>query len=136
MRNITRVLVGLVGLFNIVVGLGFLIQPAQAALSFFLMRLGTQGMATLRADFTSFFVTGGLFAVAAAWRGQRSLLLVPLALLSVALAGRAVSLLADGMPATAYPPMMIEALMISLLALGWSRFGADDATLSPARAAG
>src|SRR5262249_52971031 len=66
MRNVVRGITGLVGLFNIVLGLGFLLDPAQAGLRFFLVSLGTQGLATMRADFTAFFVTGGAFAIIAA----------------------------------------------------------------------
>lgn len=122
MRNVMRVAVGLVGIFNIVLGLGFLTDPAQAGLRFYLSSLGTQGLATMRADFTAFFVTGGVFALIAAIRGVRTPLLVPLSLLSIAIAGRAVSLVADGAPPIAYPPMLVEALMIAVLALGWRSF--------------
>lgn len=125
MRNIVRGVVGLVGLFNVVLGLGFLVDPAQAGLRFFLISLGTQGMATMRADFTAFFVTGGIFALIAAWRAVRWPLLVPLCLLSIAILGRVVSLIADGAPGIAFTPMAAEALMIALLALGWRTFDAE-----------
>lgn len=125
MRNWVRVIVGLVGAFNIVLGLGFLLDPAQAGLRFFLVSLGTQGLATMRADFTAFFVTGGAFALVAAWRAWRTPLLVPLSLLSIAIAGRAISLIAEGAPNTAFPPMVAEAVMIALLAWGWRSFGAE-----------
>ena len=120
-----RVGVGLVGLFNVVLGLGFLLDPAQAGLRFFVTSLGTQGMATLRADFTAFFVTGGAFALIAAWRARRWPLLVPLALLTTAIFGRVVSLIADGAPSIAFTPMAAEAVMIALLALGWRYFDAE-----------
>ena len=106
MRNVMRAVVGLVGLFNVVLGLGFLIDPAQAGLRFFLDSLGTQGLATMRADFTAFFVTGGAFALIGAWRARREPLLVPLMLLGIAIIGRAISLIADGAPATAFTPMV------------------------------
>ena len=128
MRMIVRALVGLVGLFNIVLGFGFLLDPAQAGLRFFLVSLGTQGLATMRADFTAFFVTGGTFALIAAWRARRTPLLVPLMLLSIAIGGRAVGLIADGAPARAFPPMIAEAVMIVILALGWRSFDADTTT--------
>jgi hypothetical protein len=127
MRNVTRAVVGLAGLFNLVLGLGFLIDPAQAGLRFFLLSLGTQGLATMRADFTAFFVTGGTFALIAAWRTWRTPLLVPLTLLSIALGGRMISLIADGAPGKAFPPMAAEALMIAILALGWRYFDAKAA---------
>jgi hypothetical protein len=127
MRNVTRAVVGLAGLFNLVLGLGFLIDPAQAGLQFFLLSLGTQGLATMRADFTAFFVTGGTFALIAAWRTWRTPLLVPLMLLGIAFGGRMISLIADGAPGKAFPPMAAEALMIAILALGWRYFDAKAA---------
>jgi hypothetical protein len=127
MRNTVRALVGLVGLFNLALGLGFLIDPAQAGLRFFLASLGTQGLATMRADFTAFFVTGGTFALIAAWRAQRTALLVPMMLLGIAIGGRLISLIADGAPGKAFPPMIAEALMIALLALGWRYFDREAA---------
>ena len=125
MRTVVRVVVGLVGLFNIVLGVGFLLDPAQAGLRFFLTSLGTQGMATMRADFTAFFVTGGVFALVAVWRAWRLPLLVPLSLLSIAIVGRMISLVADGAPTIAFTPMAAEAIMIALLAWGWRTFDAE-----------
>ena len=49
---------------------------------------------------------------------------VPLFLLSIAIVVRAISLVADGAPATAFPPMAAEAIMIAPLALGWLMFDA------------
>ncbi len=116
-----RIVIGGVAVFNILIGLGFLIDPAGSALRFFLAPLGTQGMASLRADFTAFFIVGGGFTLYAAWRGIAAPLLVPLALLGIALFGRVVSLIADGTAPTAYPPMVVEAVMIVLLLLARRR---------------
>jgi hypothetical protein len=127
MRNLVRVLVGLTGAFNLLLGLGFLIDPAQAGLRFFLLSLGTQGLATIRADFTAFFVTGGVFALVGAWRAWRMPLLVPLCLLCIAISGRVISLVADGAPGTAFPPMAAEAVMIVILWIGWRRFDGTPA---------
>lgn len=122
MKGVMRILVGLVGLFNIVIGLAFLLDPATAGQRFFLAALGTQGLATMRADFTAFFVVGGACALLGARRGDRAPLLVPMALLAVALTGRAVSLVADGAPSSAVPPMIVEAAMIAILALAARAF--------------
>lgn len=127
MAVVSRGLVALVALFNIILGLGFLLDPAGSALRFFLSPLGTQGMATLRADFTAFFVVGGVAALIGAWRRESGPLLVPIALLGVAITGRAVSLIADGAPATAFPPMVVEAVMIALLLLGRRAFAGPRA---------
>lgn len=125
MRNMARAVVALVGLFNLALGLGFLFNPAEAGLGFFVTSLGTQGMATMRADFTAFFVTGATFALIGAWRAWRTPLLVPLMLLGIAISGRVVSLIADGAPPKAFPPMVAEAVMIVLLVLGWRSFDAE-----------
>ncbi|GGA38374.1 hypothetical protein [Sphingomonas psychrolutea] len=122
MRNGIRGIVGLTAVFNILLGIGFLIDPAQSGLRFFITALGTQGLATMRADFPAFFLTGGIFALVGAWRAWRTPLIVPLCLLGLAISGRAISLVADGAPAHAFPPMVAEAVMIMILALGWRNF--------------
>lgn len=123
MAGLLRLLVGAIGLFNIAIGLGFLFNPAGLAAQFFLIPDGSQGMATLRADFPGFFITGGTFALIGALQKDARALLVPMLLLAIALTGRLVSLLADGMPPTAFPPMVAEAVMITLLALARRSFG-------------
>lgn len=118
-----RVVVGAIALFNIAIGLGFLFDPAGLAGQFFLIPDGAQGMATLRADFPGFFITGGSFALIGAVQKDGRALLVPMLLLAIAITGRAVSLVADGMQPTAYPPMVAEAVMIIVLALARRNFG-------------
>ncbi|WP_310497975.1 DUF4345 family protein [Sandarakinorhabdus sp.] len=112
-----RGLVALIGLFNILIGLGFLMRPAQLAQQFFLSPVGSQGLATLRADFPGFFITGGTFALIGALRSDTRALLVPMLLLAVALVGRFVSLAADGFGPEAVQPMVAEAVMILVLFL-------------------
>ncbi len=112
-----RAVVGAIGVFNLLIGLAFLILPAEMALGFYVTPLGIQGMATLRADFAAFFCVGGGAALLAAARSVHAPLLVPIALLGVALVGRLVSLIADGAASTAFAPMLAEAVMITLLAL-------------------
>lgn len=125
MRNVVRGAVALVGLFNLLLGLSFLFSPALGAQRFFLTPVGSQGMATIRADFTAFFATGAIFALVGAWRTWRTPLLVPMFLLLIAIGGRGVSLVLDGAASSAYPPMMVEAVMIAVLALGWRSFDAE-----------
>ena len=113
-----RLIIGLVGLFNAALGLMFLINPARMAADFSLTPLGSQGLATLRADMPAFFLVGGLFALLGALRTDPSPLRVPILLLAIALFGRTISLIADGTAPTAYPPMIVEAVMILLLLAG------------------
>ncbi|WP_017667209.1 hypothetical protein [Sandarakinorhabdus sp. AAP62] len=122
MAGVMRVVIGLIGAFNIAIGLGFLLNPAQLAGQFFLSPLGSQGLATLRADFPGFFITGGTFALIGAVKKDGNALLVPLLLLAIAIIGRGVSLAMDGTAPTAYPPMMIEAVMIAALLLARRSF--------------
>lgn len=123
MAGVMRVVIGLIGLFNVMIGLGFLLNPAQLAGQFFLSPIGSQGLATLRADFPGFFITGGVFALAGALKKDGAALLVPLLLLTIAIIGRAVSLALDGTAPTAYPPMVFEAVMIAALLLARRSFG-------------
>lgn len=99
----------------LLIGLVFLAQPAEMAARFFLTPLGSQGLASIRADFTAFFVVGGLFALVGAWRRDAQALNVPLLLLAIALLGRTVSLVIDGRGPDAIPPMVVEALFIALI---------------------
>ncbi len=119
-----RAVIGLVGLFNVTIGLAFLVVPQKLAAAFFLSPIGSQGMATLRADFPGFFIGASVFALVGAWRGEARPLLVPLLMLGIALFGRVISILVDGMAPTAIQPMTVEAVMIGLLLLAYRRFSA------------
>jgi len=118
MRTAIRAAIALVGIFNLAIGLAFLAAPARLGAQFFLVPAGIQGLATMRADFTAFFVTGGAFALAGAWRGAAEPLAVPLLLLAIALLGRGVGIAVDGVSPAAYGPMIAEAAMIAILLAG------------------
>lgn len=122
MRTVLRGVIGLIGVFNIVVGLGFLLAPAKLGAAFFLEPMGIQGLATMRADFPGFFIGAAVFALVGAWTAQARPLLVPILMLGLALFGRFVSIALDGMSSTAVQPMIFEAVMVSLLLLGWRNF--------------
>ncbi len=122
MRQGMRLVLGLVGLINVLIGLGFLFNPAKLVAIFALSPVGTQGLATIRADFPAFFLTGGVFALIGAWRADPKPLLVPLMLLGTALTGRFVSIALDGVVATTYPPMLAEAAMIAAILLARRSF--------------
>jgi hypothetical protein len=122
MRSIARGLVLILSLFNLVIGLGFLLQPAKLAAAFFLSPVGTQGLATIRADFTGFFVGASLFALYGAWKMRADVLLVPMVMIGLALTGRFVSLSLDGMAATAPAAIVIEVIMLTILVVGYRTF--------------
>lgn len=127
MKNVMRGVIGLVGLFNISIGLLFLLQPAKLAEAFFLSPLGSQGLATLRADFPGFFIGASVFALVGAWRADADALKVPLLMLGLALFGRFVSLALDGVGPQAVPPMVIEAVMIGLIIVARRSFAGGRA---------
>ncbi len=122
MKTIMRGIIGLVGLFNISIGLLFLLQPAKLGAAFFLSPLTTQGLATLRADFPGFFIGASVFALCGAWRADARPLLVPLVMLGLALFGRFVSLALDGVGPAAIQPMVVEAVMLTLLLIARRSF--------------
>lgn len=122
MNMIVRVLVALVGVFGLVMGLRFLTAPMAVAQQFAIVPEGILGMATLRADFTSFFGGAGAIALYGAWRQRAEPLLVPMLLFALAIMGRAVSLMLDGAVDAAYPPMIVEAVMIAILYAGYRQF--------------
>ena len=122
MASLMRGAIGLVALFNGLIGLGFLLNPAKMATEFALSPIGTQGMATMRADFPAFFLTGAIFSMIGAWRADPKPLLVPLMLLALALFGRFVSIALDGTAPTTVPPMIVEAVMLAILAVGYRVF--------------
>jgi hypothetical protein len=124
MKQVMRWVVAVIGLFNIAIGLGFLIAPSRLAEAFFIAPLGAQGLATIRADFPAFFITASLFALYGAWTLRRDALLVPMFLLGIAFFGRCVSVVFDGTSATTFPPMIAEAVMMAALVLAYRQFGA------------
>lgn len=118
MTMVIRGLIGLMSLLFLLIGLQFLAMPAEAAKGFFLTADGSQGLATLRADFPGFFIGGAVFALIGAIRQQAAPLYAPLLLLALAFIGRCVSLAVDGMGPMAIPPMVVEAFGVALLFTG------------------
>lgn len=119
MRVILTALIFLLGLFDLFMGLNFLLNPRETAMGFGLGPLGIQGMSTLRADFTAFFGVVAVCMMIGAWRRNADLLLVPAALMGTAVTVRAISLGLDG----GYPgylvPMVVELVHVALLVAAW-----------------
>ena len=122
MTILVRILVLLLGLFNLFLGLSFLFNPVEMAADFSVDPLGSQGLATIRADLPAFFLTAAGFALYSAWKQSATPLLVPLTLMSIALVGRFVSLSLDGQGPMAFQPMIVEAVMITISIIGYRTF--------------
>jgi hypothetical protein len=121
LQNILRAVIGLFGILFIALAAGFLLDPAQAAARLGVGPLAPLGLATLRGDFFAFFGAGGIFSLIGAVRKDARFLTAPLLMIAMALAGRLVTIVAAGFDAAMGPPMLVEALIILLLALGRRR---------------
>ncbi len=118
MRMIVLGLIVVAGIFNLMLGLSFLLNPVNMASQFALDPRGIQGLASLRADFTAFFLVVGSMMIWGAWRRLPTLFLTPMLLLGIAFLGRCLSLILDGAADTAFLPMGIEAAQVLLLLWG------------------
>lgn len=126
-RGISRTPVGLVGLLMLAITLRIWTQPQVFATTLGLAADGPLGIASLRADLGGFFGAGGLFALIAALRADRRWLAPALILLALALTGRVISLIASGGGVMQIPPMIVEAVLIAILALGWRALRPESA---------
>jgi hypothetical protein len=119
MRIAVTALIFLAGMFNLFLGLSFLLDPAGLGRQFGVSPTGPLGYAVLRADFVAFFLVIGFCMLRGAWRRNGDLLLVPAALLGVAFIGRAISAALTGTEPGFFQPMVVEAFQVVLLAIGW-----------------
>ncbi|NTZ43148.1 DUF4345 family protein [Altererythrobacter sp. SALINAS58] len=114
MRLILTALLFVAGLFFVFLGIGFLLTPASSAEDFGLATSGVEGLATIRADMTAFFIVAGACMIWGAWRRKGDPLLISAALFAIAFVGRAINAIAvepyDGF----WAPMLVEALAVAL----------------------
>ena len=115
MRLVLTALIFAGGLMYLLLGIGFLLNPASAGADFGLSAEGAQGLASMRADLTAFFVVAAGSMVIGAWRRNGDLLLVAAALFATALLGRFVGLFADGTWDGMAVPMLVEAVTVIVL---------------------
>ena len=118
MRLILTALLFVGGLFFIISGIGFLAAPQASAAGFGLVAANLQGLATIRADLTGFFVVGGGCMVWGAWRRAGDILLVPAVLFGIAFIGRLFSAIFDGTYEAFWFPMGVEALVVIVSIMG------------------
>jgi hypothetical protein len=121
-----RALLLLGGLGLVLVGGGFLIDPAGRIGEFGLLAESNKGLSTIRADFTAFFWVAGGAMIIGAWKQRGDALLVTAALMGIALTGRAVSLALDG-SYEGWPNFMVVEALTVILALTARRALAQQA---------
>lgn len=119
MRIAVIALIFLAGMFNLFLGISFLIDPAGMGRQFGVSPNGPLGLAVLRADFTAFFLVTAFCMLRGAWKRNGDMLLVPAALLAIAFIGRGVSAAVSGTQPGFFEPMVAEALQVVLLMIGW-----------------
>lgn len=118
MRVIMRAVLGLAGLAALLLAGRFWIDPAKTGALMDLTAGGAAGLGTLRADMGGYFGAAGLLLLAAAARGERVWLTPVLLMLGMTLAGRVINLVLTDGGAALYPPMVVEAVLIGVTALG------------------
>jgi hypothetical protein len=116
--NIVRISVAVTGAVLFLIGLLAWLQPEKLAAKLGVAASNPLGAATLRADLGAFFVTAGVLALIAALRRAPRLLTAPLALISLALAGRLVALELEPLDSAMIPPMVAEAVMAIIFLAG------------------
>jgi hypothetical protein len=119
MRIAITALIFLAGLFNLLLGISFLLDPAGMGAQFGVSPNGPLGYAVLRADFTAFFGLIGFCMLRGAWKRNGDMLLVPAALFAIAFVGRGLSAVISGTETGFFMPMAVEALQVVLLVIGW-----------------
>jgi len=125
MKIIMRALVGILGIAALAIAIRFWIAPAAMAAQLgFAIQRGL-GIATMRADLAGFFGGTGAIALAAAVLDRARLLTAPLVLVAVALAGRLVTAFSLGLSPEFIAPMVAEALLIAIFALGRRTLGSE-----------
>lgn len=115
MRLVLSFLIVAAAIIDMVIGIGFLLNPVSAGSDFGLIPNGDQGLAVLRADMTAFFVIAAIFMIWGAWKRRGDLLLVPIGLFGIAFIGRGLSALVDGTYEGWWLPMLVEAAHVIVL---------------------
>ncbi|MBX7539540.1 hypothetical protein [Qipengyuania sphaerica] len=130
MHFILVVLLALGALLNLFLGLSFFFDPATAGADFGLQSPNEQGLSSMRADFTAFFLVAAFCEGWAAWKRRGDILWPALMLFVIAFTGRLVNLIVVGDYDLWYGPMAVEALHVIVMLLAIKTFPAGK--VSPA----
>lgn len=116
-------------ILDIVIGTGFLIDPANSGADFGLAIASTHGESTLRGDMTAFFWVTGISMIWGAWKRRGDVMLPALGLFGIAFLGRFINVVAQGPYEGWLVPMGVEGLhciviIIAMRAWGWPKASA------------
>lgn len=118
MGLVVRVVVGVLGVLALLVALAFWFNPEMTAARLGIAAQDALGFATLRADLGGFFAGAGALSLAAAIRNSARLLTAPLLLVGLALTARIATAALSGFEPNMAQPMVIEAVLLTVLVLG------------------
>ncbi|WP_324828566.1 hypothetical protein [Qipengyuania zhejiangensis] len=126
MHVILSAIILLGAILNLVIGTGFLVNPATAGADFGLAVTSVHGSSTLRGDMTAFFYITALSMGWGAWRRRGDVLLAALGLYGIAFTGRAINLASEGTYAGWMMPMAVEGitvivLLVAIRSWGWPK---------------
>lgn len=115
MQGAIRILLAVLGGLALFVAINIWLDPARVAAQLGVTPVGDLGLSTIRGDLGGFFAGFGIFALASAAFNSSRWLLVPMALIGLALAGRVFSVLMGGATDTTMQPMVVEAVLLAVL---------------------
>lgn len=118
MKLVVRGLVGVLGALALAMAAAFWLNPGLPAARLGVSALDALGFATLRADMGGFFAMAGVLSLAAAVRDNARLLTASLLLVTLALAARVGTAALSGYTPEMAQPMVVEAVLAAVLALG------------------
>jgi ribonuclease Z len=128
-EKLLRLLAGLIGLFFLSLGIGFMAFPDTLAAGFSAQPLYVSGLNAIRGDFSGLFLGLSFFCFLGAAKGGSRWLAVPMIFLLLILCGRLISLAQDGYAPAAVPSLIIESGLLLLMlaaAFGFARKGGDQ----------
>ncbi|PKQ06114.1 MAG: hypothetical protein CVT72_07530 [Alphaproteobacteria bacterium HGW-Alphaproteobacteria-11] len=111
---IARIAAALVGLFSLAVGAMMILSPAEMGANLGLGALSPLGLNALRADIGAFFLASAVAAGAALFVGRPHWILGAAVLYGLALFGRILGIVVDGVPEGIVQPLVVEFTMVVL----------------------
>jgi len=118
MTLVLRALLFVGGLFFVLMGIGFLLDPVGSGADFGISPQGTLGLASIRADMTAFFMVAGGCMIWGGWARKGDPLLVSASLMGIAIIGRLFTLVVNGPHDGWFVPIVVEAATVILSLMG------------------
>ena len=115
MKNVLKIVVGLIALMLGVLGMNAVIDPAAVAAQFGLTSDGIVGLSTLRSDLGGMFITSAVMLILGIFRGQTLWFLAVALLMGVIALGRGIGFFIDGYHQSLLAPFLSEIVFVVVL---------------------